>query len=281
VFRAIKGLVTALTVAGHFWRDILTGRGAAGDPVFLLQSGSGLLVLVLTGVLLAAAAWQRRLFVFGLTWMVPFHVLGNWWFAPTVEKYHAGALPGFVLLVTGGLVQLGARRPIRQRYWLWAGFLGTCAALNLFGALLPMQALGRDRIRAEREIRQLNVERGGRTAFITCDAPAAVVLAEVKHFRLRSFWTGTVPEIQGRVLSWAKARVNEGEELYLVGRWCYPEEWSTRWSKAPFDLFFLEQSFRMTPTVIMGMPIGENPATNPFSWTRGDIVRLEPRSGLQ
>lgn len=280
IFRAMKGLVTALTVAGHFWRDILTGRGVT-DAAFVLKSAVGLLVLAVIAVSLAAATRQRRLFLFGLAWLLPFHVLGNWWFVPTVEKYHAGALPGFVLLVTGGLVQISSGRFGPWRYLIWAGFLGTCAALNLFGALLPMQVLGRDRIVAERGIRQLNEASAGRAVFVTCDAPAAVVLAGVKYYRLRSFWTGTIPEIQAKVLAWTRARVEEGYQPYLVGRWCYPEEWLTTWSKARFDLYFLDQSFDMAPTAVTNMPIGEDVATDPLSWVRGDVVRLDPRSGLR
>jgi len=95
--------------------------------------------------------------------------------------------------------------------------------------------------------------------------------------RLRSVWTGTIPEIQEKVRSWTAARLQDGDEPYLVGRWCFPEEWKTTWSKAPFDLLFLEQSFALIPTRIADIPITEPVPTNPFSWRRGDIIRLAPQ----
>ncbi|MSO55887.1 MAG: hypothetical protein EXQ55_03050 [Acidobacteria bacterium] len=278
VFRAMKGLVTAYTVAGHYWRDILTGRGQYSAPLFVPAAAVGLLVLVLTSVLLVAAAWRRSLFLFALVWLLPFHILVNWWFVPTVEKYHAGALPGFVLLVTGGLVFVGTRMPARRRCLLYGGYVAAFAGLNLFGAVLPMQALGRNAAKAAREIRQLHTERGGRAVFVACDDPKAIVGAQVTFLRLRSIWKGTLPEIQQAVVSWIQARRREGNEPYLVGRWCLPEEWKTTWSKEPFDLYFLELSFQMVPTRITGIPISESVPTNPFNWTQGDVVGLEPRS---
>lgn len=134
ILRAVKGLVTALTVAGHFWRDIVTGRAPHGNPVFVMEAGIGFVVLLLTAVCLLAATARRRALVFALAWLLPFHVLGNWWFQPTVEKYHAGALPGFVLLVTAGLVALGERIRPRQRQWLFISYLCATAGLNFFGA---------------------------------------------------------------------------------------------------------------------------------------------------
>jgi hypothetical protein len=274
VARALKGLLTAYTVAGHYWRDIVTGRGAA-TPQFLVAAAAGLLVIVVTGVLLVASVAQRRAFLLALAWLAPFHVLVNWWFIPTVEKYHAGALPGFVLLVTAGLLYCARRMAPRGRRLLYASYIAACAALNLFGAVLPMQALGRETARAEREIRQLAYARGGRAVFIACDDPKAIVGAGVEFLRLRSAWTGTVPEIERTLMSWTRDRLDEGKEPYVVGRWCLPEEWKTTWSKEPFDLFFLSRSFRMVPTRISGIPISSSVPTNPFNWTWGDVVRLE------
>jgi hypothetical protein len=275
VGRALKGLLTAYTVAGHYWRDILTGRGSGTSP-FLLAAAVGLLVIAFTSVLLAASIRQRRLVLFGLAWLVPFHVLVNWWFLPTVEKYHAGALPGFVLLVTGGLITITEPLRARRRYLLYGVYVSACVGLNLFGALLPIQALGRDIARAEREIRRLTDARGGKAVFIACDASRVLVGAGVPFLRLRSVWKGTVPEIRQATIAWTSDRLREGKEPYLVGRWCLPEEWNTKWSKEPFDLFFLEQSFKMASIGIAAIPISESVPTNPFSWTQGDVVRLEP-----
>ena len=242
-----------------------------------MAAAAGLFVIAVTGVLLVASVWRRRVVLFALAWLLPSHVMVNWWFLPTVEKYHAGALPGFVLLTTAGLVTIGERLRPHRRYLLYGVYVAACAGLNLFGALLPMQALGRDTSQAEREIRQLAGERGGRAVFIACDASRAVVGAGVEFLRVRSVWTGSVPEIQQRLTSWTQDRLRQGQEPYLVGRWCLPEEWMTTWSKEPFDLFFLERSFKSVPTRITGIPISDSVPTNPFSWTWGDIVRLESR----
>jgi hypothetical protein len=277
VVRAIKGLLTAYTVGGHYWRDILTGRGAFGRPFFMAAAAAAVVVLTFTAALLAAAFRQRRLFLFALAWFLPFHVFVNWWFVPTVEKYHGGALPGFVLLVTGGLVFLGSRVPPGRRPLLYGGYLAAFVALNLFGAVLPMQALGKDTTRGELELRRLVDQRQGRAVFIACDNSKVIVGAQVTYLRLRSIWTGSVPEIQQRVIAWTQDRLREGKEPYLVGRWCLPEEWKTTWSKEPFDLFFLDRAFRLVPTGIAGIPISETVPTNPFNWTKGDVVRVEPQ----
>lgn len=279
VIRAIKGLLTAFTVAGHYWRDILTGRGQYSASGFLSAAVIGFFVLAFTGVLLAAAVRQRGLLLFALAWLLPFHLGVNWWFEPTVEKYHAGALPGFVLLVTGGLVAIAVRLRPRGRYLLYGVYMVACAGLNLFGALLPMQALGRDVAGAEREIRRLTDEGGGRSVFVACDDPKVLVNAGVPFLRMRSVWVGTVQEIRQALTTWTSDRLREGKEPYLVGRWCLPEEWKTPWSKEPFDMFFLERSFKMVPTGIGDVPITQSVPTNPFSWTRGDLIRLEPKSG--
>jgi hypothetical protein len=276
VIRALKGLLTAYSAGGHYWRDILTGRGQHDRRFFALAAAAGLVVLVLTGALAAAAFGQRTLAVFALAWLLPFHMLVNWWFVPTVEKYHAGALPGLVLLVTGGLVFAGTRVPPRGRVLLHGGYVAMFALLNLFGAVLPMRALGIDTLRAEGELRRLVDERQGRAVFIACDNSKIIVGAQLTYLRLRSIWTGTVPEIQQRVITWAQDRLREGKEPYLLGRWCLPEEWKTTASKEPFDLFFLDRTFRLVPSGISGVPISETVPTNPFNWTTGDVIRIEP-----
>lgn len=281
VIRAAKGLVTAHTVAGHYWRDILTGRGAYSHSLFIPAAAVGFLVLATTGFFVAAAVWQRRLMLFALLWLLPFHLLVNWWFMPTVEKYHGPALPGFILLVTAGLIFLGARLRPRARYALYAGYVAVCAGLNLFGAVLPMQALGTETSVAERQIRQLAEERGGRAVFVSCDDPRALVEAGVTFFRIRSIWTATVPEIQQSILAWVTTRIREGDEPYVLDRWCLPEEWGGPWSKEPFDLFFLERHFQLVPTGITAVPVAHSPQTSPFAFRRGDVFRLDPRSGSE
>lgn len=281
VVRAAKGLVTAHTVAGHYWRDILTGRGAYDHPLFIPASAVGFVVLVTTGLFVSAAVWQRRLMLFALLWLLPVHLLVNWWIVPTVEKYHGPALPGFILLVTGGLIYLGARLRPRARYALYAGYVAVCAGLNLFGAVLPMQALGTETSVAERQIRQLAEERGGRAVFVSCDNPRALEGAGVTFLRIRSIWTATVPEIQQSILAWVTTRIREGDEPYVLDRWCLPEEWGHSWSKEPFDLFFLERHFQLVPTGITAVPVAHSPQTSPFAFRRGDVFRLDPRSGSE
>lgn len=279
VIRAMKGLLTAHTVAGHYWRDILTGRGPWDNLWFVPASAIGFLILVATGALIAAAAWQRRLALIAVTWLIPFHVLFNWWFVPTVEKYHAGALVGLTLLITGGLMHLGARLQMSARYRLYATYVIACAGLNLIGAVLPMQAIGREIDSATAAIHQLNDEHGGKIAFLSCDDQMA--LGQVRYLRIRSIWTGTVSEIQDGIVSWTRARVSEGDQPYVLDRWCWPEEWITEWSQERFDLFFLKRDFDLTATRVTAVPVARSVTTNPFSWRRGDVFRLDPPSGLR
>lgn len=279
--RAVMGLVTAFTAAGHTWRDVLTGRGAYGNPLFVPTAAVGGLFLVVTGVLLVAAAWQRRLALFALVWLLPFHILFNWWYVPTEEEYHTGALPGFILLVTAGLVQVSSRIPRLPRYSVYAVYLSVCLGLNLFTAVLPRQTLGLDLAEAERRLRQLNEEHAGRIVLVTCDGGNVEVVRRVgvEYLRIRSIWNGSVPDIQDAVLSWTRARLAEGKEPYLLDRWCWPEEWKTSWSKEPFDLWFLERYFRLTPTRVVGVPVAQPSTTDSFTWRQGDVVRMDPQDG--
>lgn len=274
--RALKGLLTAYTVSGHFWRDVLTGRGT-NTPVFILACAVGLFVIVVTGLMLAMAVRRPRVFVLGLIWLLPFHIAINWWFFPTVEKYHAGALPAFVLLIVTGFVAAGDWMGTRSRTLLIGSYAAACVSLNVFGALLPMQALGRDTVRSTAAIQRLIDASAGRAVFVACDEPKVLTGGAIPYWRMRSVWVGTIPEIQRALTAWVDARLAEGREPILVGRWCLPEEWKTKASKAPFDLFFLEQSFRMVPTGIINIPTANSVPTNPFNWTRGDVVRLARR----
>lgn len=277
VARAVKGLITAYTVAGHYWRDILTGRGQFAVPGFLPAAVVGLMVILLTGLCVVAAAWRRRVFVFALLWLLPFHTMVNWWFVPTVEKYHAGALPGLVLLVTAGLISLGARMPaVGRRLWFGA-YIAACAALNVWGVALPLQSVGDRTAEASRDIRALYTASGERAVFVACADPKAVVAAGVPLHKMRAVWVGTVAEIQVSLVSWISARLDAGQPVYVVGRWCFPEDWKTSSSKAPFDLYFLEAFFQMVPSPVMDIPVGENVATNPFTWAQGDILSIAPR----
>ena len=81
-------------------------------------------------------------------------------------------------------------------------------------------------------------------------------------------------------MAWTRARIAEGDELYVFGRWCLPEQWRTPWSKAPFDLFFLEREFILTPTSITQAPVGEDPQTNPFTFRTEGVVRLAPAQAV-
>jgi hypothetical protein len=277
VFRAMKGLVTAFSVAGHYARDLATARAAITDRAFLGAAGAGLLVLGATAGFVAIALGERRLVPFALAWLLPFHVCINWWFLPTVEKYHAAALPPFVLLVTAGLVRVGRRVGRPSRYAIYTGYAAICAALNLFGAVLPMRALGAATTDAAHELRQLNEAAGSRAVFVACDASRPLVETRAPFLRVRSIWTGTVPEIQHAITAWTTDRLARGEQPYVVGRWCFPDEWRTRFSKAPFDLFFLEQSFMLVPTRISGVPLAEPAPTDPFTWRQGAVVRLDSK----
>jgi hypothetical protein len=279
VARAVKGLFTAFTAGGHFLRDILTGRGHLADPKFVVLSVGGVVVLIATLVCLAGSLLKPRALVFGLVWLLPFHTLLNWWFVPTVEKYHAGALPGFVLIVTAGLVALTSRMAERSRAVACAGFIGLCAAVNLFGVVLPLRAWGRETVLAEQKIRALNEEHHGRVVFVACDQIRSVAHAGVQFLRLRTSWKNDEAQDRQTALEWTQARFSEGDEPYLIGRYCHPDDWNIAWSKTPFDLFFLDQYFRRVPTAITGVPIDQIVATDPYTWITGDVYRLERLGG--
>ncbi len=277
VVRAIKGLVTAFTTAGHHWRNILTGRGAFDHPGFIPAAAVGLILLIVTGILLLSALRERRLTVFALTWLLPFHVLINWWYVPTQEEYHTSPLVGLVLLITAGLVHLGSRMPRPWRSALYAAYVAVCFGLNLFTALLPMKAAPQQIAKVSRELRELNMARGGKIALVTCDGGPMVEGSGVEYLRIRNEWKGSVPDIQNTILTWTKGRLSEGKEVYVQDKRCFPDEWVVP-PQPPFDLRFLERDYRATDISIRGIPIPHSSPTDMFEWRREDLARIEPRS---
>lgn len=276
IVRAIKGLVTAYTVAGHHWRNILTGRGAFDNPAFVTAAAVGFLLLAVTGILLISAFWRIRVALFALTWLLPFHVFINWWYVPTQEEYHTGALPGFVLLITAGLVQLGTRMSRPWRSVVFVAYVAVCFGLNLFAALLPMKAAPPEIAAASAAIRRLNGERGGRVVLVTCDGGPAVEGAGVTYLRIRNAWKGSVPDIQRTIMSWTEARLSEGKELYVQDKRCFPDEWVVP-PQPPFDLRFLDRAFRSTEASIPRVLVPHSSPTDMLAWRREDVVRMEPR----
>jgi hypothetical protein len=276
VFRAIKGFVTAYTVAGHHLRNVLTGRGTFDNPAFVGAVAVGLVLLVVTGVLIVSAVRQRRAALFALTWLLPFHVLYNWWYAPTMEEYHTGALPGLVLLITAGLLQLGLKmsRPWRSAFFV--SYIAACFGLNLVSALLPMKAAAAAVATSSAQLRQLSAERNGRIALVTCDGGPAVEGTGIEYLRIRNHWKRSVPDIQNTIRSWIEARIGEGKEVYVQNGRCLPDEWVTP-PHPSFDLSFLERDFRSTRTPITGIFVPHSSPTDLLAWSREDLVRLEPR----
>ncbi len=280
-FRALKGLATALTFGGHVWRDALTGRGSVTELSFLLQMIAGLILLtaIVGGVWMARR--DRRLLVLAGVWLLPFHVGGNWWIESTVEKYHGGALPALVLLVTGGWCVWMARwTPERQRLTL-AGLVCVSGLLNYTGAVWPIRDLGIRRAAAAAALDALPGGTSGRRAIASCDLTPAVDASRTDVLRIRSYWTGTVPQIQDAIQVWVDARLREGSAVYLYGSTCYPEEWITDWSKDRFDMLFLRRAFQVSDPLVRDAPQHETVATNPRSWKRADVRRVTSREGAR
>ncbi|MDA1183128.1 MAG: hypothetical protein O2930_00615 [Acidobacteria bacterium] len=278
VVRAAKGLLTAFTVGGHYWRDILTGRGSFSNPFFIPASGLALFVIGILGVCIVASLRRFGVAMLGVAWFLPPHVLLNWQFAPTVEKHHAAALPGLVLLFTAGLIVLTERMSPRVRFRTCAGVVLACAGLSFFGSILPLQAVGRESDAAQRAILTLNDERSGNVAFVSCDDTKAVAQPGISYLRLKSIWREPQREMQAAILSWTRARIDEGVDVYVLLRWCRPDQWSTAWSEEPFDLLFLEREFALVPTLIANVPVLQGPATDPFAWTTGSVARVVPKA---
>jgi hypothetical protein len=173
-------------------------------------------------------------------------------------------------------LHLGTRLPHRWRNVLFVAYPAACFGLNLLTALLPMKAAPVAIAAASAEIRNLNLERGGRIAIVTCDGGPAVEQAGVEYLRIRNVWTGSLPDVQNTIRSWTEARFREGKEVYIQDKRCFPDEWVVP-PHAPFDLGFMERSFRPTSTSIRGVLVPHSSPTDMLAWRREDVVRLEPR----
>ncbi len=276
VFRAVKGLITAYSAAGHVVRDVFTGRSATEVPGFVPALVVGSVFLVATGILSVLAFRRRQAAVFALIWLLPFHVGFNWWWVPTEEEYHTGALPGLVLIVTAGLIELGARLSPSRRRVLYGIYVAVLLGLNLTAVILPRQSLAQDAVSSTQAVRRLVEDSQGRAVLVTCDGGNVIAVhhSGIEYLRIRSIWRGSVAEIQQSIAAWIRDRMAEGKEPYLLGRWCLPENWKTSWSKAPFDLHFLKSDFFIAPPVIVGVPTDQPSVTDPFMWKWGDIARI-------
>lgn len=276
VVRAAKGLLTAFTVAGHWLRDMLTGRMPAAGSGFVSWAIAGAVVVAIAIGGVVASVRHRRACLFGLVWLLPFHTLVNWWFVPTVEKYHGGAIPAFVLLVAVGLHSL-ARRSGRVGPWLLALVVVGAGALNILGAVLPMRQLGVRVDEAAQALRAVPGADEGRAVLIACDDPKAVRESGLRWIRLRSLWRGTGDDVRTAIVTTLRAELQAGRQPYLVGRVCLPEEWRTPGPRDRFDLYFLSDHFTLTPTDLRGIPVTESVPTNPFNWITGDVTRVDAR----
>lgn len=276
IFRALKGLATAFTAAGHHWRNILTGRGAFDNPIFGPAAGLGLLILAVMAIFILFAVWQKRLALFALALLLTFQMLENWWLVPTQEEYDTGALLGLILLITAGMFQMGKRLPRRSRPWLAAVYVAACGGLNLFTAVLPMQANEKQIEALSGSLSRLNIARGGMIAFVTCDKGPAIEQSGVEYLRIRDYWTGRIPDMQHTVLSWIDARLKEGKDVYVQDTLCFPDEWIVP-PQPPFDLHFVDRDYRSIETSLKRAPLPRSSPTDPMAWRHDDIVQIVPR----
>lgn len=277
--RAIKGLVTAYSVGGHFWADILRGRGAYDQPLFVLAGSVGSVVLVLTAVWLLMAWHRRRVLLFGLAWVLPVHVIFNWHFTSAVEEYHAAALSGFILLVTCGMVHWAGRPAPGVRRVLCAAYVGLFAGLNLFGSVLPVKAYAADVVQARVAIRELAGQSQTSVVFLTCNNDVAIDSSGVEYIRVRKLLAGGRPlaEVREEIIRWAVRQVEAGRDLYVLGRSCFLGEWLPNPGVPVFDFEFLERYWEIVPTSVRNVPLNWVSQTNPFSWRRADVFRAARR----
>jgi hypothetical protein len=280
VLRAAKGLLTAFNVGGHVAGDIIRRHGPAGRLPFMLAAAVALPILATTVVLAAGAVRRPRLFVLAAAWLLPIHLLFNWYFAPAVEEYHAAALPAFVLLVTGGLFSVATTARTRLRRSLVALYVVLCAGLNLFAGVLPMKAYAEDAIRGARDVAALNKASANGAVFVTCTDYAPIALAAVVYLNVYRSWVRhhSLPPVESDVSAWVTQRFAEGRDVYVVGRSCPLHEWTADAPHPEFSLGFLDGRFQFTETAVKGLPRISDSATNPFSWTRVDVYRLVARS---
>jgi hypothetical protein len=139
-----------------------------------------------------------------------------------------------------------------------------------------MQRFGADAVDAAHAIHQLNDERGGKAALLSCTDSHAVVLSGIENLRVKRIWNGNSRDAQAQIAAWFHARQAEGKSIFVLDRWCRPDEWFVP-PQPPFDMYFVERDFTIAPTRIAGVPVARVWETNPFSWRRGAVVELLPK----
>lgn len=279
VFRAAKGLVTAYTVGGHVAGDLVRGHIPEARALFFLCAAVALPIIAATIVLAASAVRRPGVFMLGVAWLLPVHLGFNWYFAPTVEKYHSAGMPGFVLLVTGGLfAAANAMRP-SLRVSLVALYVGVCVGLNLFVGVLPLKRYADDSLRGGRAVAELAAQPGHQAVFVSCSEPA-VHRSGVEYLSVSDVWSRrpSIPDTERRVTEWVDAQVSRGKVVYVVGRSCPLDEWTADAPQPNLGLDFLDRKFERVATPVRGLLRDSSWPTNIFRWTRVDVYRLVART---
>jgi hypothetical protein len=275
--RALRGLVTAYSAAGHVVGEILTGRSPSLVGTFAFTALLAAVVLAATAAFAVRALRCRPVAAVAAGLILLVHVGFNWWLWPTIELYHGVALLGVVALVGCGAAMWSRELPGRRL--AVAGYLAACVVLNLTVSVLPVQAYGRDLERAEAVFRHLNDTAGGRLVVMTCTVNTALRRSGARGLEIRRVWDADERVVQSALVSRLRAAQAAGDAVYALGRECMPWEWRVDVPRTNLAVDrLLADDFTWVQTRALRLPTNPGVSqTNPLGWRTADLYELRPR----
>lgn len=279
--KAMKGLITSVTVAGHYLGEFLKGwRPHQYWELFSLIWSLAQVALVF--LLSALSMFRWRVFLFSLLWILPLQLLLNWRFLPAVEEYHSASQPALSFMLLAGALVAADR--MNSKKILIAIYVFQFFFLNLFLGILPLKNFG-DRVLLASEW----FERNPQAAVLVCDAQTFLEKSRIETFRIKGMAREGNPnliEIQSAILSWVDSKISEGKEVYTLGNRCEAEYWSTERVSiglptlakdiTHMNFSFLEKKYFIETANLNSLPLNAVVATNPITWKTETLYKIKP-----
>lgn len=276
--KAVKGLLTSLTVGGHYLGEFLKGwrpQGAARIHFLLALTCIGGICAFALGT-----ARNLRVLLFGALWLLPLQMLLNWRFLSAVEEYHSASQPGLVFLVVAGMALLSER--FRLAPYAALAFVALFFAFNLFAGILPLRARGVGFVEAEDFFKMENA------AVLTCDSQNFLDRSKIPYFRIKKNIDPQLPnieELKRDILEWIEQQEVAGSHVLTIGKACDNDYWieerklvgeapiGTEFTQLSFA--FIQNKFTFEPAKMPLLPLNAVVETNPLTWKQSEIFWLK------
>jgi hypothetical protein len=292
--KALKGLFTSFSAAGHVLADLMRGRVETASSAFLVALLPSILVVAGAVWFIARGLRLRGPAIVPGVWISAFLLLFNFYYQPAQEEYHIASTAPFVLLIGLGMWEWlrGDRGPSSWKRLVCIGFLIIHIALNLLGSIIPAKLSIHRNIAAAGELKHFSArsEKGEEKALIlACEDENVIRWAGQDYLRVRTLTSEkravSAEELRIHIRSRLVDEARRGRTILAVNRGCKADYWNdlrTLAGKSPlpeeivrfqFDFLFLDFNFWRLEEV-RWFYLNPTSQTNPFNWRRGELYLL-------